>query len=351
MGIDGTGSLNVTGGYVTNLNAVVGNQEAGGEGFGAVTVSSGTWANNGNLDVGFQGTGTLTMTGGLVIVSGSLSKNATGTIILSAGGTLQIGTGTTFGMLFGGTGSLLNNGTLVFNRIDASTYSGVLSGSGAVTKQGAGQLTFGGANSYTGLTTIGGGRISLFGAGGIGSGGLSLGTGGVFDITALTSGTYLLPATGNLTGAGTLEGNGHTLAVLGSFLPGSSTGTVTVGAGLTLDLTNSGSSMFQIADPSYTAGTFDLVNGNGSVIFGGVLNLNFSGGTYADGTDVLRLFTNTGGLSGGFSAVNYTGLAAGQSATFNPATGFISLVPEPSAFVSLAAGFVFACWRVARRRS
>jgi autotransporter-associated beta strand protein len=282
-------------------------------------------------------------------VAGTLTKGAFGTINLNSGGTLQIGVGGTTGVL--GVATLTNNGTLVFDRSDASSYTGVLSGSGAVTKQGVGQLTFGGANSYTGLTTIAGGTLALSGSGSIGTGGLSLGTGGVFDITALTSGTYLLPATGNLTGAGTLEGNGHTLAVLGSFLPGSSTGTVTVGAGLTLDLTNSGSSTFQIADPSYTSGTFDLVNGNGSVIFGGVLNLNFSGGTYADGTDVLRLFTNTGGLSGGFSAVNYTGLSAGQSATFNPATGFISLVPEPSAFVSLAAGFVFACWRVARRRS
>ena len=41
-------------------------------------------------------------------------------------------------------------------------------------------------------------------------------------------------------------------------------------------------------------GTYDLVNGNGSLIFGGILNLAFSGGSYADGTDVLQLFANTG---------------------------------------------------------
>jgi hypothetical protein len=40
--------------------------------------------------------------------------------------------------------------------------------------------------------------------------------------------------------------------------------------------------VFEITSPTYTAGTFDLVSGNGSVAFGGILNLNFSGGTYAE---------------------------------------------------------------------
>jgi hypothetical protein len=36
--------------------------------------------------------------------------------------------------------------------------------------------------------------------------------------------------------------------------------------------------------------------------------------------------------------VNATGLAAGQSATFNPVTGTITVVPEPSTCASLLAG-------------
>jgi fibronectin-binding autotransporter adhesin len=153
-------------------------------------------------------------------------------------------------------GSLTNNGRLIVNRSNASTYSGVLSGSGAVTKRGAGQLTLAGANAYSGLTTISAGTIALSGTGSIGTGG-------------------------------------------------------------------------------------------GSVILGGVLNLAFSGGTYADGADVLQISANTGGLSGTFSAVNFTGLGAGQSATFNAATGFITVVPEPSTFAAvfagLACGFLFRC--------
>ena len=124
--------------------------------------------------------------------------------------------------------TLTNNGTLIFNRSDASTHSGILSGSGAVTKQGGGTLTLDGANSYSGVTTISGGVLALSGTGSIGTGDLDLGYGGVFDLTALASGTYSLPSTGNLIGSGTLTGNGHTLAVLGAFQPGNSPGTVTV---------------------------------------------------------------------------------------------------------------------------
>jgi hypothetical protein len=40
------------------------------------------------------------------------------------------------------------------------------------------------------------------------------------------------------------------------------------------------------------------VTGNGSVTFGGVLSLDFSGGLVTDGTDVLQLFANAGGVSG-----------------------------------------------------
>jgi autotransporter-associated beta strand protein/T5SS/PEP-CTERM-associated repeat protein len=351
VGRNGTGTLIVTGGYVSNVNGFI---AASTGSVGTATVSTGTWANSGNLTVGGAsrgGTGTLTMNGGLVIVGGTLSKNAASTINLNTGGTLQIGVGGVSGVL--GVSTLTNNGTLIFNRSGTSTYSGVRSGSGPVTKQAAGLLTFAGANSYSGLTTISAGTLALSGTGSIGTGGVNLGTTGspgVFDLLGLTASSYSLPATGNLAGVGALSGNGKSLAVLGSFLPGNSPGTVTLGSGFTLDLSSSGSSVFEITSPAYTAGTYDLVSGDGSVVFGGILNLAFSGGSYANGTDVLQLFANTGGRSGNFSAVNATGLEAGQSATFNPATGFITVVPEPSTCASLLAGLAYGGSVVFRRR-
>ena len=345
VGSSGRGTLNVTGGYVSNAAGTLGFAASGG---GTATVSSGTWANGGNLTVGRSGTGTLTMNGGLVTVGGTLSTGTFGTINLNAGGTLQIGVGGTTGVL--GVATLANNGTLVFNRSDASTYSGIVSGTGAVTKQGAGVLTLNGANSYSGITTISGGVLALSGTGSIGTGDLNLGSGGVFDLTALASGTYSLPSTGALIGSGTLTGNGHTLAVLGAFQPGNSPGTVTLDTGFTLDLSGATSTTFEITDLLFTAGTYDLVNGNGNMIFGGVLNLAFSGGSYADGTDVLQLFSNTGGFSGDFTSVVSTGLAAGQFATFNATNGYVSVVPEPSTYAMALAGLACGGWQMFRRR-
>jgi len=337
VGWDGSGTLDVTGGSVTGVVCSIGRNLGS---VGSVTVSGGTMSLTSNLTVGDGGTGSLTIgNGGLVALRGNLARGAAGTISLNAGGTLQIGTGTNTGVLLGGTGSLANNGTLVFNRSNASTYTGVLSGSGTVAKLGTGQFTLGGANSYTGLTTISGGTIALSGSGSIGTGGLNLGStgsSGVFDLSALTASNYSLPATGNLAGVGTISGSGKSLAVLGSFLPGNSPGTVTVGSGFTLDLSQSGTSVFEITDPAFTAGSYDRVSGSGSVIFGGVLSLAFSGGPYAAGFNVDQLFANTGGRSGNFSAVNATGLAAGQSAMFDPMTGFITVLPEPSTIALMA---------------
>ena len=92
------------------------------------------------------------------------------------------------------------------------------------------------------------------------------------------------------------------------------------------------------------------MNGAGSVVFGGVLELYFAGGAYELGTDVLKLFANTGGWSSNFTAVHSTGLAAGQFATFNASNGYISIVPEPSSYVlaAIGAGLVGLVYR--RRR-
>ena len=101
-----------------------------------------------------------------------------------------------------------------------------VTGAGSVVVNGAssgGHVLMTAANSYSGLTTISAGTLALSGTGSIVTGGLNLGTtgsSGVFDLAGLTAGSYSLPATGNLTGVGTLSGSVKSLAALGSFLPG-----------------------------------------------------------------------------------------------------------------------------------
>ena len=101
-----------------------------------------------SVDLTKNGTGTLTLTG---------ANTYTGTTTISAG-TLSIGDGGTTGLV---AGNITNDATLIFNRSNSLTFSGVISGIGAVTKQGNGTLTLTGANSYTGETSISAGTLRL----------------------------------------------------------------------------------------------------------------------------------------------------------------------------------------------
>jgi outer membrane autotransporter protein len=157
IGNEGTGSLTINGtGNVTNSDGYIGNLPGGN---GTVSVSGGTWTNSSNLAVGVSGTGSLTINGtGTVIVGATLSRGSNGTINLESGGTLQIGTGVTAGAL---DTDLVNNGALIFNRSDEYTYNGTISGTGNLTKQGAGMLILAANNTYSDVTTITGGTLAL----------------------------------------------------------------------------------------------------------------------------------------------------------------------------------------------
>ncbi len=106
-----------------------------------------------------------------------LEKTGDGTLLLTGantytggttitGGTLSIGHGGTSGSVVG---NIADNAALIFNRSDALTYAGVISGTGTVEKLGAGTLTLTGANIYTGGTTITAGTLEIGGGGSSGS--------------------------------------------------------------------------------------------------------------------------------------------------------------------------------------
>ena len=54
---------------------------------------------------------------------------------------------------------VVDNAALIFNRSDALTYAGVISGTGSLTKSGGGTLTLTGASTYAGGTTITAGTL------------------------------------------------------------------------------------------------------------------------------------------------------------------------------------------------
>src|ERR1700746_1642713 len=83
-----------------------------------------------------------------------------------AAGTLQLGNGGTSGSIVG---NVADNGTLVFNRSDALTLDGVISGTGTANQAGTGTTILTGDNTYTGGTTISAGTLQLGNGGTSGS--------------------------------------------------------------------------------------------------------------------------------------------------------------------------------------
>ena len=72
---------------------------------------------------------------------------------------LQIGNATTTGTL--GTSNVVDNGALVFNRSNAMTVGNTISGTGTVTQSGSGTTTLSGSNSYSGVTNVNAGILSV----------------------------------------------------------------------------------------------------------------------------------------------------------------------------------------------
>lgn len=109
---------------------------------------------------------TLTLTGPMA-ASANLSKTGAGSLVLAgsgahqfgtfSGGTNQFGNGGTAGTISGG---IVNNAPLVFNHANGVTVGGIISGTGSVTKTGAGTLTLGAINTFSGPLTISNGTVN-----------------------------------------------------------------------------------------------------------------------------------------------------------------------------------------------
>ena len=158
---------------------------------------------------------------GVISGAGQISKLTTSTLLLTgtntytggttiSAGTLQIGNGGATGSI---TGNVTDKDTLTFDRSNAVTFGGIISGSGTLAQNGPGVLTLTGANSYSGGTFINAGEVSIKTPGALGTGPVTLSGGEL-----LTTGTMTLTSeVGLVTGI---------------------TATVAAGAGTTLTLNN-----------------------------------------------------------------------------------------------------------------
>jgi fibronectin-binding autotransporter adhesin len=129
------------------------------------TTFSGVLMDGASLGLTKIGTGTLILTG---------NNTYTGGTTINAG-TLQIGNGGTTGSI---TGNVNNKSVLAFDRSDAYTFSGMISGAGGVVQAGTGALTLSGDNIYSGGTTVESGTLVVDNASALGTGNVTV-TGGV----------------------------------------------------------------------------------------------------------------------------------------------------------------------------
>ena len=225
-----------------------------------------------------------------------------------------MGTGTAAGYMlhtFTSTGaSSLDLSSLNLSTRLGAVENGVISGSGDLTFTGPGTLTLNATNTYSGTTRVNAGTLVLGSSGSIGnSAGVSLASGASFNVSTV-SGGFILGATQNLSGGGTITGN---TTISGTHTPGFSPGIQTFENDLTY---SPGSSIvWELIDDTLAGrGTsYDGINVGENLNFAGTttLSLNFallgSGVNWSDSLWASDITGNTGwkildvaGTIGGF---------------------------------------------------
>jgi len=147
----GTVSGKITGGHALTINKSC---------VGTVTLS-------GSNDY----TGLTTISGGKLVLSGGVNRIKSGNDLTIAVGTATFDLNGQIQVLdaLNGLGTInLGAGALTVGAFSAScAYSGIITGTGSLTKTGTGTLTFGGPNTYTGSTIVSGGKLLITSSGSI----------------------------------------------------------------------------------------------------------------------------------------------------------------------------------------
>ncbi|MDF2600170.1 MAG: hypothetical protein K0Q54_2993, partial [Methylobacterium brachiatum] len=245
---------------------------------------------------------------------------------IAAGATLQVGDGATAGSL---AADVANAGALIFNRTDTSSYAGVISGIGSLTKAGTGTLTLTGASTYTGATTISEGTLTIQSATALGAAdgtaatGTTVASGATLALKggiavgneALSLTGYGLNACGALCNVSGTNSYAGTITLTGTTRIGADAGRLTLsgpiagapGAGVELDLGGAGDGI--VAGDIGNVGTVIKV-GAGTWTLTGKSSLS----------DLLYAFGGALRLEGGGTVASDRGIVGGDTATTASAT-------------------------------
>jgi autotransporter-associated beta strand protein len=263
-----TGKTSINGGVVSvaSLNSVTGGTASSHLG-APTTIANGTVAFGSTTS-----TGTLRYTG-----SGETTDRVLNLAGTTGGGTVeQAGTGLLkFTSNLTATGSGAKTLTLTGSAAGTGEIAGAIvnssGGATSVTKSGTGTWSLSGTNTYSGTTTIGGGKLAIIGAGAMdNTSRIHINTSTTLDVAGISRGTFTLGAAQTLSGGGTVLATDKTVLVSGTIAAGSSPGTLTQDGG-TMQLGIGGDYNWEVLNASGVAGTgYDTV----SLINGAALDLS-----------------------------------------------------------------------------
>lgn len=182
-------------------------------------------------------TGATTINAGMVAVTNGNGIGDQSAVTIAAGAALSLqhpfvfNGDETIGSLAGAGNVLLGEHFLIAGGNNASTtFSGVISGTGGLIKDGAGTLTLTGANTYTGLTAVSGGTLALSGGDAIADTS-AVSVGGGATLRLLDDETII-----GLGGVGVVDLGDNTLTIVSPFSgPGGYNGSIIGTGGLTMD--------------------------------------------------------------------------------------------------------------------
>ena len=268
---------------------------------GGLTFNGGTLATTASFDtsrnVSLQQAGTFDVASGTTLgltgaVSGigDLRKTGSGTLRLDNTGNSYANTLVETGTLIGNarsiSGNISNAGTVVFDQAADATFAGAIGGlggtSGAMVKQGAGNLTIAGTSSLD--WSITGGGLTTAAERFSGNADIGTGTSLTFNQTASASYAGVLTGAGRFIKAGagtlTLSGNnsyGNTLVEAGALIgnAGSISGSISNAGTVVFDQAADGTFAGTIAGLGGTEGSM-VKQGVGNLTLTGVSNLNWS---------------------------------------------------------------------------